>query len=186
MIDHRVANRYAKSLIELAIEKGVVEQVHDDMLSFSELCRSNRDFLLMLKNPIISHSKKRKILHQIFNGKVDPSTLAIFNIITRKNRELYLPAIAEEFVAQYRTFKGIEKAVVTTPFPLTETLRTRFKTLIAEQMDGKTVELVEKVDPELIGGFVLKIGDRLMDNSVKHKLKTLSYEFDDDSYVKTY
>ena len=186
MIDHRVANRYAKSLIELAIEKGVVEQVHRDMLSFSELCQTNRDFLLMLKNPIISHSKKRKILHRIFDGKVDPSTLAIFDIITRKNRELHLPAIAEEFVAQYRTYKGIEKATVTTPFPLTEALRTKFKSLIAEQMDGKTVELVEQVDPELIGGFVLKIGDRLMDNSVKHKLQTLSYEFHDDSYVKAY
>lgn len=185
MTDNRVANRYAKSLIELAIEKGVVEQVHHDMLIFSELCRTNRDFLLMLKNPIISHTKKRKILYQIFEGKVDASTLAIFDIITRKNRELYLPAIAEEFVAQYRTYKGIEKATVTTPFPLTETLRARFKTLVAEQT-GKTVELAEKVDPELIGGFVLKIGDRLMDNSVRHKLKTLSYEFDDDSYVKAY
>ncbi len=185
MIDHRVANRYAKSLIELAIEKGVVEKVHDDMLMFSELCQSNRDFLLMLKNPIINHAKKRKILHQIFDGKVDPSTLAIFDIITRKNRELYLPAIAEEFVAQYRTYRGIQKATLTTPFPLTEALRAKFNALVAEQT-GKTVELVEKVDPELIGGFILKVGDRLMDNSVKHKLQTLSYEFHDDSYVKAY
>lgn len=185
MIDHRVANRYAKSLIELATEKGVVEQVHNDMLSFSKLCQSNRDFLLMLKNPIINHAKKRKILHQIFGGKVDPSTSAIFDIITRKNREIYLPAIAEEFVAQYRTYKGIQKATVTTPFPLTGELRAKFKTIVTEQT-GKTVELVEKVDPELIGGFVLKIGDRLMDNSVKHKLQTLSYEFHDDSYVKAY
>jgi F-type H+-transporting ATPase subunit delta len=186
MIDNRVANRYAKSLIELAIEKGVVDQVHRDMLMFSELCQSNRDFLLMLKNPIISHDKKRKILYQVFDGKVEPSTLAIFDIITRKNRELYLPAIAEEFVAQYRTHKGITKAIVTTSFPLTDALRTRFKTLVGEQTDGKTVELVEKVDPELIGGFILKIGDRLMDNSVKHKLQSLSYEFNDDSYIKNY
>ena len=185
MTDNRVANRYAKSLIELAIEKGVVEKVHKDMLMFSELCQSNRDFLLMLKNPIINHGKKRKILYKLFEGKVDPSTLAIFDIITRKNRELYLPAIAEEFVNQYRTYKGIEKAVVTTPFPLTDKLRAEFKKMVAERT-GKLVELVEKVDPELIGGFVLKIGDRLMDNSVQYKLKSLSYEFDDDSYTKAY
>ena len=185
MTDNRVANRYAKSLIELAIEKGVVEKVHDDMLMFSKLCQSNRDFLLMLKNPIISHDKKRKILYKLFEGKVDPSTLAIFDIITRKNREMFLPAIAEEFVSQYRTYKGIEKATVTTAIPLTDPLRKQFKQLVAEQT-GKSVELVERVDKEIIGGFILKIGDRLMDNSVRYKLKSLSYEFDDDSYVKTY
>lgn len=185
MTDNRVATRYAKSLIELAIEKGVVEKVHDDMLMFSKICQSNRDFLLMLKNPIISHDKKRKILYKLFEGKVDPSTLAIFDIITRKNREFHLPAIAEEFVDQYRTYKGIEKAVVTTPFPLTDALRAEFKKMVAEQT-GNSVELVEKVDKDLIGGFVLKIGDRLMDNSVQHKLKSLSYEFDDDSYIKAY
>ena len=185
MTDNRVAHRYAKSLIELAIEKGVVEKVHQDMLMFSGLCQSNRDFLLMLKNPIINHGKKRKILYSLFEGKVDPSTLAIFDIITRKNREFYLPAIAEEFVSQYRLYKGIEKAVVTTPFPLTESLRAEFKKMVADRT-GKSVELVEKVDKELIGGFILKIGDRLMDNSVQHKLKSLSYEFDDDSYTKAY
>ena len=121
MTDNRVANRYAKSLIELAIEKGVVEKVHDDMLMFSQLCQSNRDFLLMLKNPIINHDKKRKILYKLFEGKVDPSTLAIFDIITRKNREMFLPAIAEEFVNQYRTYKRIAKATVTTAVPLTKT-----------------------------------------------------------------
>ena len=185
MTDNRVANRYAKSLIELAVERGVVEKVHNDMLMFSKLCQSNRDFLLMLKNPIISHDKKRKILYKLFEGKVDTSTLAIFDIITRKNREQFLPAIAEEFVNQYRTYKGIEKAIITTPFPLTNDLRTKFKNMVAEQT-GRSVELVEKVDESLIGGFVLKIGDRLMDNSVQHKLKSLSYEFDDDSYIKAY
>lgn len=185
MTDNRVANRYAKSLIELAIEKGVVEKVHNDMLMFSKLCHTNRDFLLMLKNPIINHNKKKTILYKLFEGKVAPSTLAIFDIITRKNREAYLPAIAEEFVNQYRIHKGIEKAVVTTPFPLTNQLRATFKKMVAERT-GKSVELVEKVDETLIGGFVLKIGDLLMDNSVQHKLKSLSYEFDDDSYVKAY
>ena len=185
MTDTRVASRYAKSLLELAIEKGVVEKVHDDMLMFSQLCQSNRDFLLMLRNPIINHDKKRKILYKLFEGKVDPSTLAIFDIITRKNREGFLPDIAEAFVSQYRTYRGIEKATVTTPFPLTDALRAQFKNIVAEQT-GHSVELEEKVDKELIGGFILKIGDRLMDNSVRHKLQSLSYEFDDDSYIKAY
>ncbi len=186
MTDNRVATRYAKSLIELAIEKGVVDKVHDDMKMFAELCQNNRDFLLMLKNPIINHDRKRKILHQLFEGKVEPSTIAIFDIITRKNREEYLPAIANEFVSQYRTHKNIQKAVVTTPFPLTGELRAKFREMIAQQTGGMSIELEEKVDEELIGGFILKIGDKLMDNSVQHKLQVLSYEFDDDSYTKTY
>nr|WKN37683.1 ATP synthase F1 subunit delta [Tunicatimonas sp. TK19036] len=185
MTDVRVASRYAKSLIELAIEKNALEDIYKDMQLFSETCQSNRDFLLMLKNPIINHNKKKAILYKIFQGRVNEASLAIFDIITRKNREAILPSIAEEFISQYRQYNGIDKVVVTSSVPLTSELRQKLISNIKERT-GKKVDLTEKVDPNLIGGFVLQIGDRMMDNSVKSKLKALEYEFTDETYNKEF
>ena len=185
MTDVRVASRYAKSLIELAIERNALEEIYKDMQLFSETCRSNRDFLLMLKNPIINHSKKKAILYKIFEGKVNESSMAIFDIITRKNREAILPSIAEEFISQYRFHKGIDKVVVTSSVPLTPELREKLISNIKERT-GNKVDLTEKVDTDLIGGFILQIGDRMMDNSVKSKLKALEYEFTDETYTRDF
>ncbi|MGB3589645.1 MAG: ATP synthase F1 subunit delta [Tunicatimonas sp.] len=183
MTDSRVASRYAKSLIELAIERNALEDIYQDMQLFAETCRSSRDFQLMLKNPIVGHDKKKAILYQIFEGKVNQATLAIFDIITRKNREAILPSLANEFIHQYHHYKNIEEVTVTSSVPLTPDLRQKIIGSINERT-GHQVDLTEKVDPDLIGGFVLQIGDRMMDNSVKSKLKALQYEFTDESYTK--
>lgn len=183
MTDSRVASRYAKSLIELAIEKNALEEIYQDMQLFDKTCQTNRDFRMMLKNPIINHDKKKSILYKIFQGKVNESTIAIFDIITRKNREEILPSLAEEFIHQYHKHKNIDEVLVTSSVPLTPELREKLIQNIKERT-GHKVDLTEKVDPDLIGGFVLQIGDRMMDNSVKSKLKALQYEFADESYIR--
>ncbi len=185
MTDTRVASRYAKSLLDLAIEKGILDKVYQDMQMFADVCRQNHSFVLMLKNPIVTHDKKRAILSALFKNKVNPATMAIFDVIVRKNREAVLPAIATEFARMYRQEKGIDLVTVTTTFPLTDDLRKRFRKTITEQT-GRQVDLTEKVDPDLIGGFILKIGDRQMDNSVRSKLKSLMYDFTDDSYIRSF
>lgn len=185
MVNTRVASRYAKSLLQLAIERNIVDQVYQDMVFFREICELNRDFVLMLRNPIISHDKKKAVLYSIFEKKVTPSTLAIFDIITRKNREKYLPAIAESFMIQYRQHKGIEKAILTTAVQITPEQRSKFSKE-ASRMTGKTIELEERIDPSIIGGYILQIGDQQIDNSVEAKLKEMSYDFSETSYIKAY
>lgn len=185
MTDTRVASRYAKSLLDLAIEKGILDKVYQDMQMFADVCSQNSSFVLMLKNPVVPHHKKKSILSALFKNKVNPATMAIFDVIARKNREAFLPSIATEFARMYREEKGIDKVVVTTTFPLTDDLRKRFKQNITAQT-GRQVDLTEKIDPDLIGGFIIKIGDRQMDNSVRSKLKSLMYEFTDDSYIKSF
>lgn len=185
MVNSRVASRYAKSLLDLAVEKGILKEVYKDMLLFRDTCRANRNLVLMLRNPIIGHDKKKAVLYALFKDKFHPATLTLFDIITRKNRESYLPAIAESFEIQYRQHQGIVKAIVITPVALTEALRKQFIALVAKQT-GKEIELEEKIDPAIIGGYVLKIGDQQIDNSVRAKLKTLSYEFSDNTFVKSF
>ena len=185
MSEYRIASRYAKSLLDLADEKGALEDVNKDMLMFSQLADENRELTLMLKSPIITHDKKLNILNQLFSGKVNDLTLAIFQILTRKHREGYLPAIAKEFYHQYNVKKGIEEATVTTTFALNDTLREEFETVV-KKISGKKVALSEKVDEELIGGFVLKIGDRQIDDSVSARLRALKVKFSKNPYVKEF
>ncbi len=186
MSDLRAASRYAKSLIELADEQGALEEVNDDMRLFNEVCEENYEFRLMLKNPVIKHDKKRQILNEVFKGKVHKLTLAIFDIITRKNREPILPSIAKEFILQYNVKKGIEVATVTTAVPLSDDLREEIREIVLKVGGRKSVELKEIIDPELIGGFILKVGDKQIDDSLQSKLKMLRHKFSQNPFIKEF
>lgn len=185
MSEFRIASRYAKSLLQLADEQKLLEEVNKDMLLFTEVIQGNRDFQLMLKNPVIGHEKKLNVLNLVFKGKVNALTLSMFILITKKHREAFLPAIAKEFHHQYNAKKFIEEATVTTMYPIDEKLRAEFMALV-KKISGKEVQLTEKLDENLIGGFILKIGDRQIDDSINSRLKALKLKFSQNPYVKVF
>lgn len=176
MSDLRIAHRYAKPLYELAEEQKVVEDVMDDMSNFVSLCEENRDFLLMLRSPIIPHLRKAQILKMIFGKKSNKLTLAAFDIIARKNRENLLPEIAQEFVVEYNKKMGLQEAVVTTTFPISASLKKSFEGIV-EQVTGSKAILKAEVNEEIIGGFVLKMGDKMLDQSISSDLKEIKLKF---------
>jgi len=184
MSEVRVASRYAKSLIGLAQEKGALEAVHQDMQLFAGICEENIDFRIMLRNPIINHEKKLNILQGLFDGRVHQITSSFFEIITRKNRESVLYAIAQEVHKQYNALKGVEMAEIKTTFALDDELRREFKSVIAKATGMNGVELKEEVDKELIGGYVLRVGGQQIDDSLKGKLKELKLKFSHNPYLK--
>jgi F-type H+-transporting ATPase subunit delta len=176
MSELTVAIRYAKSLIDLAQEKKVLEEVNKDMEFFVHTIKANPQLNAVLANPIIYHDKKVKILDGIFSGKVDKLTIEFFKLMVNKSRaEIIYPA-AQEFVSQYDVIKNITTATVTSATELSEANK---KTIIAEihEATGGTVKLKTKVDPELIGGFVLTVGDRQVDTSISSSLARLKKEF---------
>ncbi|MHA4742206.1 ATP synthase F1 subunit delta [Dyadobacter sp. MSC1_007] len=170
-----VASRYAKSLIELAKERNVLEEVYQDMLLFKDTADNNRGLMLALKSPVVRHEKKSGILKALFEKRVNAVSYAIFNIITKKNRESILDEIAAEFVKAYNSHQGIQKATVVTTTPLTDELRKQFTDMVATAT-GKTVQLAEKVDTALVGGYVLTIGDRQLDASLRSRLNELKLQ----------
>ena len=186
MADLRVASRYVKSLLGLAVEQNAVDAVHADMLVFSKVCKENRSFTVMLHSPVIRHEQKKAILAKIFTGRVHPITLAIFDILTRKNRESLLPTIAAEFHNAYNEYKSIGKAYITTTVAMDNEFRKAVEVLVKKLNDKKQVELIEKVDPDLIGGFVLNVEDRHIDASIKSKLKALSLKFNENYFVREF
>lgn len=172
MSDSIVAYRYAKSLVDLATEKGVVEEVSNDMAFFKEVSTENRQFMKVMSSPIVRHDTKLKILKGVFEDNVNPVTFSILQILTSKNRESLITSIADEFQKLYNQQKDIEVATVTTVEPLTDAQRAEFKETISKAT-GKTVQLTEYTDEALIGGYVLKVGDSQIDTSIRRKLNDL-------------
>ncbi len=180
---HQVAHRYAKSLIDLANEQGKLDEVHEDMQLLRTICKQNRDFVNMLNNPIIVSDKKLRIIKTVFSDKVQKLTSAFFEIITKKHRENILPSIAEAMHIQYNKIMKIQEAKVTTTYALDDQMRAKFKEIVAH-FSGRKVALTEEVKEELIGGFILNVGDRQMDASISSQLSRLNYELTKNLYQK--
>jgi len=176
MSELTVATRYAKSLIDLAQEQKTLETVREDMALFVQTLKASTELQAVLRNPIIPHSKKKNILHAIFDGKVSKVTLLFFDIMVNKSRGEILFPTALEFVNQYDVIKNIVNATVVSASPLSAA---NLQKMIDEvkRITGGNVVMNAKVDPNLIGGFVLTIGDRQIDTSVATDLKIIKKEF---------
>jgi len=185
MTESKVARRYAKSLLGLATENNITEKVFSDMQLISSACQNSRDLALLMKNPIINTDKKDAVIKSIFSGKVDQVTLTFMNLMTKKGRESYLTDIAQEYINIYKESIGIKVAYVTTATPMDDQLREQVLDIV-KKMKGSKIELVETVNKNIIGGFILRIGDEQFDASVLKKLRQLKNEFDDNIYVKEY
>ncbi|GAB3018684.1 ATP synthase F1 subunit delta [Spirosoma pulveris] len=172
-----VAARYAKSLLDLAQEQGLTETMYKDMLLFKNTVDQSRPLMLMLKNPIVRAEKKSAVIKAAFGNRVNPVTMAFFDIIGRKNREGIMDSIAEQFISQYDQLKGVERATVITTVPLTAPQRDIFKAMVTKTTGCKSVELEEKLDSKLIGGFVLRLGDRQVDGSIRSQLNDIRLKF---------
>jgi F-type H+-transporting ATPase subunit delta len=183
MIDSKVGKRYAKSLIDLSKEQGVMDAVNNDMKLFIDACTANRDLKLLLSNPIIDSSKKLNVLNQVFSGKMNKMTIAFFNIVIRKGRENYLFEIAKAFLSQYKVYKGIQTAEVISAVGLDDKLRKKIYDLVRNDSNSE-VELIEKIDKTLIGGFILRIGDKQYDASVSSDLRKLTQSFSSNPYIR--
>ena len=183
MADIKAASRYVKSLLDLAVERNVLEEVHADMQVFEKVLHENRQLLIALRSPIIKHYKKRNVLQALFGERFNELTLSFFRIITQKNRERLLPLIAAEFHNAYNEYKGIGKAFVVSAVALDNDLRGELLSLARKMTGTERVELKEEVDPELIGGFVLNAGSQQIDSSIKHQLKILQLTFSNNTQL---
>jgi len=183
MPNPRLASRYAKSLIDLAIEKGRLEQVFADMQWLQGVCKSNRDFVNMLRSPIIKADSKKKIIAAVTNGKVSEITSGFNSLLTTKGRENSLPEIIAAFIKAYKEHKDIQTIKLTTASPVSDMVKKAIVEQVKKSAAIKNVELEEKVDAELIGGFVLQIGDQLVDASIAYDLKAITRQFENNDFI---
>jgi len=179
----RLAARYAKSILDLAIEKGELENVYKDMQFLQAVCRESREFVTLLRSPIIRADKKGKVLDAITAGRISPLTAAFDKLLLVKAREAYLPEIATAFVDQYKIYKGIQTVRLTTAVPVGEGVRKAIVDKVRSGGKVKDIELDTEVREELIGGFILQIGDRMIDASIAYDLNTIRKQFQNNDFV---
>jgi len=177
-----VASRYAKALIDLAVETKQLEEVRKDMQLVKNVCDNNREFMTLLQSPVVKTDKKVAIFKSVFEGKVSKTTIAFLNLMASKRREAFLQEIASDFDEQYKQFKNITTVEVKSAIALDDKARKQILDLVKTSATGE-IDLVEKVDPSLIGGFVLTINDKQVDQSVKRKLNDLKKGFADNTFV---
>ncbi len=183
MAQIKVATRYAKSLLGLVAEKGNLEEAFKDMTLIQKTCSENRDLVVLLKSPVVNTEKKTSILTAIFEKNVSEVTMLFINLITKNRRESALPEIADAFIAQYKAMKGITTALVTSATVLADDAKKKIADLVQKEVGG-TVELEMEINPELIGGFILRIGDKQLDTSILNKIGDLRQEFMNKSFAK--
>lgn len=170
----KAAGRYALSLIDLASEQSKLEEVKDDMALIAATIAENRDLELMLQSPIIKSDQKQAVLTSVFEKSIQKLTLSFITMVTAKGRENLVLSMANAFLEIYKERNGIVTAHVTTAVPLSKEERDRVSKTLASL--GKTVELIETVDADLIGGMKVRVGDRRIDASLRKKLNELKHD----------
>ena len=185
MKQSRVTIRYAKALLQLSIEQNSLDQSYNDMLMIDAICIESKDLALLLKSPIVKTHHKLRILDEIFESKLGKLSMMFVNIITTKKRESLLSAIAKSFISLYKAHNNIESASVTTAVPLTDSLKLDVIKFIKEGSD-KSVELTEVVDENIIGGAIIRMGDKQLDASVFSELSELRQMFNKNLYLQDF
>ncbi len=183
MPNPRLATRYAKSLIDLAIERGELEKVFADMQWLNRVCKSNRDFVNLLKSPVIKGDTKKKIMEAITGGRISEMTAAFNRLLVTKGRESNLPEITAAFITAYKLKRNIQTIKLTTAAPVTDAVKEAIIAQVKKSAGFQNVELEEKVDANIIGGFVLQVDDKLIDASVAYDLKAIARQFENNDFI---
>jgi F-type H+-transporting ATPase subunit delta len=174
MNDSKISVRYSKALFQLALDKKLLDAVNKDMILISEMCKTPeaKEFI---HNPVIRPSKKTAIFHALFEGNVEEMTLSLIDLVVKNGRESFLPSIARVFVHETLKFHGITETYLTSAVEVNEEIKKEISSLVAEVFNTK-IDLKENIDPQIVGGFILRIGDKYIDASLRNKLRKIKKE----------
>ena len=182
MSGSRAAVRYAKAVLSFAVEQNIEVQVNNDMLFVAKTIDENKDLNLLLNSPILKSDIKKSALKEIFTSKISDLSIGLIDLLVDNKRLPILKDVAKKYTILFDELKGIEVAKVTTAIPLTAELKKQVLVKVKE-ITGKEATIENNVNPDIIGGFILRIGDVQYDASVSNKLQVLKRQFEDESFV---
>ena len=185
---NKIGIRYAQALAGLAGERNDTAAVYADMKSIAAACDGSADLRTLLKSPVIKPDVKIGVLKAVF-GTLSPVTQLFVEKIAKGQREKYLGDIAKAFIQQVDAVNGIYTVHVKTAAPLNAANRAKVQELAKRELslgNGKEVRIEETVNPDLIGGFIVTVGDRQIDTSFAHQLKGLKRSFSENIYEKNF
>ena len=183
MENPRLAARYAKSLLDLAVEKNSLEETLSDVRLLDSICKVSSEFEMMLRSPVISGEKKIQVINAVVKDAMHPLANGFIRLLMTKGREQNLAEIARAFIAQYNELKNIKTVKLTTAVAMDDKMKSAVVAKVSSYMPSSTIALETAVNEHLIGGFVLEVEDQLFDASVKKKLNDIKSSIVDYSYV---
>jgi len=175
MNDSKITSRYAKALFDLALETNKLKIVKNDIDVIFKAVSELPNFKEFINSPIIRASKKQEILTNIFKQEVCDISLNFLNLIAHNRREMFLKLICLNFFTLYRKFMNIKQAEITTTRNIPNDFKNKIEEII-KNIYKSEVELEQKIDDSLIGGFIIKIDDKQLDASVSTKLNNIKKE----------
>ncbi len=187
MYNPRLANRYAKSLLDLSRDLGTIETSYEDFELIDRLVRQNPEFKTLLRSPIVRGDKKMAIFEAILGAHIRPLSKQFFELLVRKGREAALPEIASAFLAQYKADRHIVVVELTTAVPATEAFIARVEERVLKVLpEGTRLEIQTKVQEDIIGGFILEFNHNLVDASIRRDLHDVKSQFRKNIYIGLY
>lgn len=175
MNESRAAIRYAKAVLDLALERKATAEVEDDMRHVSATIADHKDLQNILGSPVIPNASKKEVLYAIFEG-VHQITEGLLNILVDNKRISILNEVAFKYIILNEERKGEGVAYVTTALPLTDDLEKLILKRVKE-LTGNEMNIVNRIDEKIIGGFVLRVGDLQYDASISNKLNRIKTAF---------
>lgn len=183
MNNPRLAIRYAKSLVDLAREQNILEDVNKDIRFLESIGKSNPDFVSVLRSPVIPSDKKSNVLKAITDGRISALTSTFIGFLISKGRELNLMEIVNAFIEQYNVIKNIHRVKITTATEMTQDFQDSLVKQVATEEGFTNIEVEAKVDESLIGGFIMETGGKLIDASIRRDLQDVKKQFLNNDYI---
>ena len=171
-----VGATYGEALFELAVDEGKENELLDEVCALKELLSENPDFGSLMNHPKVLKEEKLKVLENVFDGRLSKELLGFLHLIVSKDRYGEIDSILDFFISEVKRVKGIGIAYVTTAMDLNEAKKAEIEQKLLSTTSFTKMEMHYQVDEDLIGGMVIRIGDRVVDSSIKNRLSGLSRE----------
>lgn len=169
-----ISKTYGKALFELAVEEKKIPVFVEEIQAILKILEENQEFLSLMNHPKILKEEKIQVMETVFKGRVQEELVSFFRLIIMKDRYGEIQSILHYFLDEVKRLQGIGVAYVTTAAALTVIQKQRVEKRILETTSYRKLEMHYREDKELIGGMVIRIGDRVVDSSVKTKLNELT------------
>lgn len=171
-----VSKTYGEALFELAVEEGKEDALLEEVSAIKKVLDENPDFSKIMDHPKILKEDKLETLENVFKGRISEDLLGFLHLIVLKDRYSEIDSILEYFIEEIKNLKGIGKAVVTTAVILDDDAKTKVYDKLVETTKYNSMEIEYEVDETIIGGMIIRIGDRVVDSSIQTKLNKLQRE----------
>ena len=171
-----ISKAYGEALFELALEKNELDSIAEQVNVLADAFAENNELIKLLSHPKISKEEKINVIETIFKGRMSDDIVGFLVIIVEKDRGSEIEDILKLFQAKVREYKKIGVALVTSAIELSTEQKQKVEQKLLQQTDYESFEVEYKVDASLIGGMVIRIGDRVVDSSIRSKLDNLTKE----------